>query len=388
MAAAPITTEGSRGRASGRVMIFVHDLRASGVVRNTLAIAGRVARDHDVMLVARSADGLLADEVRAGEFGFRSLFPSGHSGSLWSAAARLRRLVREWEPDVLLSSGNRGHVVARLALIGLRSPSRLYRISNSIARGRGDLGLRGLAMRVFAAGADSLFLVGAATASAPAFAKAIAEGRARVIPNGVDRERALAFAAAPAPEGWPGDDLPLIVSVGRLAPQKDFPTLVRAAAIAARRTPLRLAIVGKGDEQARSQLIALARAHGLDSDRFLLPGETGNVFAWLARAAAFVLASRWEGSSVALLEALALDLPVVATREAGDAAEVLGDGRFGLLVDAGDAEAMAEAILRQLSPAQVRPGERVRDYSVARTLDLYAEGIDQAVARALHTKRA
>lgn len=367
-------------RDCGRVMIFVHDLRASGVVRNTLGIARRTARDHQVMLVARNGDGLLAGEAAGEGYELRMLFPQGQPGSLWAAAARLRSLVSEWRPDVLLSSGNRGHAVARLALIGRRLPLRLYRISNSVDRG--GLGLRQIAMRVLEKGADSLFLVGAATASSRAFAAALADGRARAIPNGVDQERARALATAPPPAGYPGDDLPMILSVGRLAPQKDFPTLTRAAAIAARQMPLRLVIVGKGPETALDELRRVAAESGLDENRFRLAGETDNVFAWLARAAVFVLPSRWEGSSMALLEALALDVPVVATREAGDAAQVLADGRFGLLVDAGDADAMAEAILRQLSPAAVRPGERVRNYGVEQTLDLYADGIAQAVERA------
>ncbi len=363
----------------GRVMIFVHDLRASGVVRNTLAIARRVSEDHEVMLVARYGNGLLAEDAETGIHPVRTLFPAGRSGPLWSAALRLRSLVREWQPDVLLSTGNRGHWVARLALVGRKLPLRLFRISNSVEAGRKDFGLRRIASQLLSRGADTLFLVGEATGGSRAFAEAIADGRAKSVPSGVDRERARKLAAAAAPADWPGDDLPAVLSIGRLAPQKDFPTLIRAAAIAARQRPLRLVIVGKGDRTVIAGLRQLAAAESLD---LRLPGESDNVFAWLGRSAVFVLPSRWEGSSLALLEALAVDVPVVATREAGDSVQVLDDGRYGLLVDAGETEAMADAILRQLSPEQVRPGERAAHYDIEVTLERYAVGVDEAVARA------
>jgi glycosyltransferase involved in cell wall biosynthesis len=291
-------------------------------------------------------------------------------------------LVQRVRPDVLLSTGNRGHWVARLALIGLRRPLLLLRLSNSMDVGRKDFGLRALSARLRAARADKLFIVGAATGASPALAEQIASGRAQAIPNGVDRERANRLATAPPPPNYPGTDRPIVLSIGRLAPQKDFPTLVRAAAIASAKVPLRLVIVGKGDEQAQRELRAVAAAAGLDEEVFRLGGETDNVFAWLSRAAVFVLPSRWEGSSVALLEALAINVPVVATRQAGDACEVLDNGRYGLLVEAGDAEAMAAAILRQLSPERIRPGNRVSHYTVEAMLDLYAEGVNSALEHA------
>lgn len=364
----------------GRVLVFVHDLRASGVVRNTLAIAARVAREHQVVLVARNDDGLLKQDVRGAPFCYRALFPGSH-GSTAAAALRLRRLVREWKPDVLLSSGNRGHVVARLALLGLKRPLRLYRISNSLETGRRDLGLRAAWARLLAADSDTLFIVGEATARSSGLSQAVASGRAIVVTNGVDRDRARQLAAAPAPVGYPGADLPLIVSVGRLAPQKDFPTLIRAAALAARTKPLRLAIVGKGEPAAGEALRSVATEFGLGEQRFLLAGESDNVFAWLARASVFVLPSLWEGSSMALLEALAVDVPIVATRQAGDAAHVLDDGRYGLLIDSGDVQAMASAILRQLSDP-LRPGDRADMFTQQRTLDTYAARVNAAVARA------
>ena len=94
-------------------------------------------------------------------------------------------------------------------------------------------------------------------------------------------------------------------------------------------------IVGSGDPARVAALKARAAALGI-GDAVLFAGETDNVFAWLKRADLFVLASHWEGSSTALLEALSVGVPVVATRQAGDARFVLDEGEYGALADADD----------------------------------------------------
>ncbi|TAJ43589.1 MAG: glycosyltransferase, partial [Chitinophagaceae bacterium] len=71
-----------------------------------------------------------------------------------------------------------------------------------------------------------------------------------------------------------------------------------------------------------------------------------------------------EGSSLALLEAMAVGTPVIASRLAGDAPLVLGEGRYGLLVDGDDAGELAGAIQAQLSSAVVRPGNRAQDFAL------------------------
>ncbi len=86
----------------------------------------------------------------------------------------------------------------------------------------------------------------------------------------------------------------------------------------------------------------------------------------------FALASHWEGSSIALLEALAAGTPTVVSRAAGDAAEVLDHGRYGLLVDPGDADAFAAALLRQIEDP-VFPGDRAAAFDMATMARAYRE---------------
>ena len=201
-----------------------------------------------------------------------------------------------------------------------------------------------------------------------------------MVHNGVDLRAARAGAGAPCPHPWFEEDVPVLLGVGRLHAQKNWELLIDAAAIVRRHRRARVMILGGG--RAAASLRARADAAGLGAD-FILAGEAGNVFAWTARAAVFALPSRWEGSSVALLEAMAVGTPVVATRQAGDAARVLDGGRHGLLADAGEAEGFAAALERQLGPDRIPPGDRARDFDLEAMCDRYA-----AIAAELCDRRA
>ncbi len=115
----------------------------------------------------------------------------------------------------------------------------------------------------------------------------------------------------------------MVLGVGRLTEQKDFPTLLRAFAEVATRRDARLIILGEG--QLRETLLEQAQQLGI-ADKVAFPGFTDNPWAWMHRAAVFVLSSRWEGSPNTLTEALALGTPVVSTDCPSGPRELLSGG--------------------------------------------------------------
>ncbi len=165
-----------------------------------------------------------------------------------------------------------------------------------------------------------------------------------VIHNPVITSALHAQAALTPEHPWFNDGRrPLLVAAGRLTPQKDFPTLLRAFQRVAQSLPdARLIILGEG--RLRAELLSLAAELGID-ERLALPGFIANPYPYLARADLFVLSSRWEGSPNVLTEATALGTPVVSTDCPSGPSELLQGGRFGPLVAVGDADALAEAIL-------------------------------------------
>lgn len=178
-------------------------------------------------------------------------------------------------------------------------------------------------------------------------------------------------ARAPLEHPWfaPGAP-PVVLGVGRLEEQKDFPTLLRAFARVRATRRLRLVILGEG--RKRRELETLAATFGVAAD-VALPGFVGNPYAYMARAAVFVLSSTWEGIANVLIEALACGCPVVSTDCPSGPAEVLANGRYGLLVPVGDEAALARAIVTVLDTPPDRDALRARaaSFSVERAVEEY-----------------
>lgn len=146
---------------------------------------------------------------------------------------------------------------------------------------------------------------------------------------------------------WLDDSrVPVIVASGRFVSQKDFPTLLKAFARVLQHCPVRLILLGDGPEKASLQ--ALTRQLQIEST-VCFPGFVDNPYAYMAKAAVFVSSSRWEGLPTVLIEALALDLPVVATHCPSGPAEILSDGKYGHLVPVGDVSELAAAMLDVLA---------------------------------------
>jgi glycosyltransferase involved in cell wall biosynthesis len=355
------------------VIIYVHDLRASGVVTAALEFALWLSRRRPTILCAGYDQGLYRGADTGGAELVTLLQEPGRNPRL-AAAQALRRLVRRARPAAIVSMGNRGHRSVLWGTAGL-SVRTVYLMSNQIRRGkklRKHLQAQ-LRRRWLIASAHRLVLVGRGLLDDPQLRRAAETGRADYIPNGVDLDRARQLAGAPAPHPWLNEpDTPVLISVGRISKQKNHSGMLDAAALAMRQVPCRLILLGDGPAEDVERLKRQAAELGIP-DRVLFAGLTDNVFAWLARSRLFLLPSLWEGSSIALLEAMAVGTPVLASTQAGDASHVLEDGAWGVLVDAHDPAGIAEGILRQLGPEPVRPGNRAEAFSVERTHERYAE---------------
>jgi len=138
---------------------------------------------------------------------------------------------------------------------------------------------------------------------------------------------------------------PVVLGVGRLAPQKDFATLLRAFADVATRRDLHLVILGEGPE--RGSLEAQAEKLGISGSVFF-PGFVKSPQAYMRRARVFALSSRNEGFPGALIEALESGTAIVSTDCPFGPREVLDGDRFGRLTPVGDAESFAAALDAEL----------------------------------------
>lgn len=175
-------------------------------------------------------------------------------------------------------------------------------------------------------------------------------GHPRVIhaPPAVDLQAIAQSAAQAADHPWlnnRADNIALLVAAGRLHPIKDYPTLLKAFALARRQRPLRLMILGTGPEE--EALKTLSHDLGISSDVSWV-GFVGNPFAFMARADLLVMSSLSEGCPLSVSEALALGCNVVSTACGQGVADLLDGGRLGSLTPVGDAKKLAQAVLYRL----------------------------------------
>ena len=210
-----------------------------------------------------------------------------------------------------------------------------------------------------------------------AAATGLSEERIAVIHNPAFTPN-IACRAEEAPDhAWFADGgPPIVLGVGRLARQKDFPTLIEAFRRVLAERPCRLLVLGEGP--MRQELESRVRALGLEA-HVSLPGWVENPWAFMARAVLFVLSSRHEGFGNVLVEVLACGCPAVSTDCPAGPAEILEDP--ALLAPVGNPEALAQVILRALARPADRPALRAR--AARFSMERAVAGYERVVERVL-----
>ncbi|MGE0449178.1 MAG: glycosyltransferase [Vicinamibacterales bacterium] len=361
--------------ADGRIALIFSSLRPGGVERIRLTLArGFLQRGLAVDLVIVNAEGPLAPDLPEGA----RVIDLRKRRTIHAFAALVRYFRRE-RPLAALSAQTHLNLVTLAARVASRAPGRIA-VSEHIAL---DAVLRHAATwkeRLFPIGvkllyphADAVVAVCRATAERFSSASGLPLDRIAVIYNPVVTADLVERSQAPIEDEWLGDGKPpVILSAGRLTPQKDHETLLRAFALVRRTRPCRLLVLGEGSE--RDRLERIARDLGVET-HVRLAGFAINPFPYMRRARLFALSSRWEGFGNVLVEAMACGLPVVSTDCPSGPAEILQDGAWGLLVPVGDPGALASAILQSMDepPQSERLRARAAEFSADRAVDRYLQ---------------
>jgi len=261
----------------------------------------------------------------------------------------IMRYLRKRRPDVMVANMGHTNLVALLARFLSRVPTRLVLTEHLAVAPTAD-DFKDRAYRVLARMAyryaESVVAVSKGVAHSLVANVGLPKDSVEVIYNPVLTKRYWQALEAPVEHPWfAADNPPVVLGVGRLVAQKDFPTLIQAFARVRETREARLMILGEGPD--RSALESLIRELGLDGS-VLLPGFASNPVALMASAAVFALSSVREGLPTVLIEALASGVPVVSTDCESGPHEILQGGRLGRLVPVGDVDALASAIVEAL----------------------------------------
>jgi glycosyltransferase involved in cell wall biosynthesis len=333
------------GTPRPRVLLVITLAEVGGAQSYVASLLPALSEQFDVA-VAAHGDGPLQEAASGGGVRFiplrhvrRPVKPLRDLAGL----VELVRLFRRERPEILHASSSKAGVLGRLAAFAARVPIRIFTV-----HGWAFAAYSGLASSLYR-WADRLMsplttvtiCVSENERAAGLGAGTCRAERTVVIRNAVD--------VATVPRTRHTAATPRVVAVGRLKPPKDCLTLVRALAGL---SPGSFEALIVGDGPDRGALEAEIRRLGL-AERVQLAGERRDVPELLAASDVFVLSSASEGLPVSVLEAMAAELPVIASA-VGGMSELVVDGETGLLVPPGDADELAAALGRVIADRNLR----------------------------------
>lgn len=331
-----------RGRP--RILLLVTLAEVGGAQSYVMLLVPGLVAEFDVVVAAWGPGPLAAAVESAGA----RFVPLRHVrrpvSPLHDALGLLElvRLCRRERPDVVHANSSKAGVLGRIAARIAGIPARVFTVHGwAFAQYEGAASAAYLWLDRLVRPLTTRFVcVSERTRTLGIEARTCAAGRTVVIPNAVDVARAPRAALTGRP--------PRVVTVGRLKEPKDFVGLVHALGRSG--MPFRAVVIGDGPDRP---LVEEAIRNARVQDRVELLGEREDVPAQLAASDVFVLSSRSEGMPISVLEAMAAGLPIVASA-VGGIPELVEDGVSGLLVEAGDVDALAAALRRVLGDTELR----------------------------------
>lgn len=321
-----------------KIMFYISSLSRGGAERVVMTLANYLSADAEILV--------LTDTKDANEYGEATKFQRidlgfvpyhGIVGKITGRLAYLRKIrtaCRQCAPDVIVSFSESGGNRIATATMGLpykkvtairSNPANSYKTTKE--KNRINRQLAGNDGIVFQTEEQKLFFADMIQQKSTIILNPIGEKFTKTIPVH-ERQKE-------------------VVTAGRLSKSKDHAMLIKAFALLAPKYPdYTFKIYGGGEleQQLREQIQSLHM-----ESRILLMGETAGVEAYIKKAAVFVLSSTNEGLPNALMEAMAMGMPVVSTDcPCGGPRTLIQNERNGLLVPVGDETAMAAAISKLL----------------------------------------
>lgn len=297
------------------------------------------------------------------------------------AVSRLRRVIRREQPEIAVGMGGMTNWALILAsklirgkmtvIIGEHGAGAL-----EVRKDRATVSVISFLNRFLYPLADRVIAISGGVRDYLVDDLMLSEGKIVSITNPIDIGRIQQLSQELVNHPWlTRRDKPIILWVGRMEPLKGLTHLVGAFERVLKQIDARLIIVGEGSERGR--LGDLVTERGLQQ-KVLFAGHQMNPFRYMSRSSVFALSSLGgEGFPMVLVEAMACGLPVVSTDCVAGPAEILQNGKCGILVPVADEDSLATGIVNVLTKPSLRKQlvsaatERVTDFGAERVVASY-----------------
>jgi len=355
-----------------KLLFVITGLGMGGAENVVVTLAdGMAAKGHEILIVYLTGDAIVTPknpQIKIVGLGMAS------AKEFLNAFLKLRKIISEFQPDVIHSHMVHANLLARLVRLTIKIPKLVCTAHSTYEGGR----LRMMAYRLTDALAD--ISTNVSKMAVVEFEKLGAVPLGRMIPvlNGIDHRKFSPNDSAreASRKKYCQENEKVFIAIGRLFEAKDYPNLLQAfTQVAQQHKDVKLWIVGDGP--LRSNLENLASELGIAKNVLFL-GMRHDIAELLNGADVFVLSSAWEGFGLVVAEAMAAEKIVVAT-DSGGVKEVVGE--CGFLVPVGNPPALAQAMSDALAlpdekrQSLVRQGSgRVADnYSLDKIIDTWLE---------------
>ncbi|MEC4620511.1 glycosyltransferase [Bacillus paranthracis] len=356
-----------------RVAFFLSSLDGGGVERMTLNLSQELSdRGYDVDLIVCNLKGGYVKEIPSSvnvynldvNKGILSIF-------------KLKKYLKSRKPEVFISAKDYLNIIAIIAKLLSRIKTNLIvstrvNISTQLSHGfTWKLKIISSLIKYFYPYANKVVAVSEGVKADLMKLTKLNSKDINVIYNPVITKGLEEKLAEEIYHPWlESTNIPVIVTVARLHPQKDLQTLLKAMAIIKKTKEVRLIVVGDGPE--RNKLDNFISELKLENSVSLV-GFKANPYPYLKKSSLFVLSSLYEGFGNVLVEALFAGIPIVSTDCPSGPAEILNNGEFGILVPVGNADELAKAIIKKLEQEKNIESlqARANEFTVQRALEKY-----------------
>jgi glycosyltransferase involved in cell wall biosynthesis len=332
------------------IAFLLVNLNGGGAEKVMLTLAGEFAETGlkiDLVLVKLGGDyrELIHPKIRVVNFS---------NSRLITALPLLVNYLRQNRPKVLISALEDPNTLALTAKILARVPTKfIVSVHNPVCfneKGSSQLKqkFRPLFIRWLFPFADAIVAVSQGVADGIVQISGLPSARITVIYNPIFSPELLTkFDEYVDCDWFVNDQTPVVLGVGRLSKEKDFPSLIRAFAMVRNQSyPVKLIILGQGEEL--QYLESLVKELDLVGDVAFL-GFVSNPYTYMRKAKMLVVTSLFEGFGNVLVEAMIAGTPVISTDCEGGPSEILAAGKYGKLIDVGDIQGLAAAMIDTLT---------------------------------------
>lgn len=340
------------------IAVLLPSLSGGGAEKVLLNLSREIcSKGRDLDLILLSESGPYADRIPK-----EANVISFHSERAITSIPELVRYLSNNEPDALLTSLQVPNIVAILSKHISNSDTKIaVRVANVNSMSKNS-SIKGKIIPYLVKSiypyADSVIAI-SGDVKDDVIKYNVPKENISIIYNPSFSERIIRLREkTPEHHGLFEDEIPVVLGVGRLTPQKDFQTLIRAFSIVSKEVNAKLVILGEGEK--KEELVGLTEELDI-SDSVTFAGFVDNPYSYMYRSSVFVLPSLYEGFPNVLVEALACQCPIVATDCPGGSREILSDSTFGELVATQSPEELAERITMILTGDITYDGEKLEN---------------------------